>query len=131
MLELTATLTEEALNIFELLFGSLFKKTERAHADEFHKSGKAINEKVRLYAVVGGALIAARAAGGDPFAPIEAVLSWGRFKASVAEAHKLAQPEDFDYLSLLDDRYASIRKFAPLLPTEFEFHAVPATADLM
>jgi hypothetical protein len=29
--------------MFEQLIGSMFKKTERAHADEFHKSGKAIN----------------------------------------------------------------------------------------
>ena len=131
VLELTSTLTDEALNMFEQLIGSMFKKTERAHADEFHKSGKAINDKVRLYAQVGDALIEARAAGGDPFAAIEAVLSWDRFKASVTEAHKLAQPADFDYLSLLDDRYTSVRKFAPLLLTEFEFHAAPATADLM
>ena len=131
VLELTSTLTDEALNMFEQLIGSMFKKTERAHPDEFHKSGKAINDKVRLYAQVGDALIEARAAGGDPFAAIEAVLSWDRFKASVTEAHKLAQPADFDYLSLLDDRYTSVRKFAPLLLTEFEFHAAPATADLM
>lgn len=47
MLELTAMLTDQALNMFEQLIGSLFKRTERAHADEFHSSGKAINEKVR------------------------------------------------------------------------------------
>lgn len=49
----------------------------------------------------------------------------------MAEAHKLAQPEEFDYLALLDDRYASVRKFARLLLTEFEFHAAPAAADLL
>jgi pimeloyl-ACP methyl ester carboxylesterase len=68
VLELTSTLTDEALNMFEQLIGSMFKKTERAHADEFHKSGKAINEKVRLNAEIGDALIEARDAGGDPFA---------------------------------------------------------------
>jgi hypothetical protein len=57
VLELTSTLTDEALNMFEQLIGSMFRKTERAHADEFHKSGKAINEKVRLYAEIGDALI--------------------------------------------------------------------------
>ena len=57
VLELTATLTDEALNMFEHLIGSMFKKTERAHADEFHSSGKAINEKVRLYAQIGEILI--------------------------------------------------------------------------
>ena len=131
VLELMATLTDEALNMFEHLIGSMFKKTERAHADEFHNSGKAINEKVRLYARIGEALIEARAIGGDAFAAIEAVVSWSRFESTVAEAQKLAQPEDFDYLSLLDDRYTSVRKFAPLLLLEFEFHAAPAAADLL
>jgi TnpA family transposase len=131
VLELTAMLTDEALNMFEHLIGSLFKRTERAHADEFHSSGKAINEKVRLYAQIGEALIEARATGGNAFAAIEAILTWSRFESTVAEAHKLAQPEEFGYLALLDDRYASVRKFAPLLLTEFEFHAAPAAADLL
>jgi hypothetical protein len=34
-------------------------------------------------------------------------------------------------LALLDDRYASVRKFAPLLLAEFEFHAAPAATDLL
>jgi hypothetical protein len=86
---------------------------------------------VRLYARIGEVLIAARAAGGDPFAAIEAVLPWNRFESTVAEAHKLAQSEEFDYLALLDDRYASVRKFVPLLLMEFEFHAAPAATDLL
>ena len=130
-LELAATLTDEALNMFDHLVGKLFKKTERAHAAEFHNSGRAINEKVRLYAQIGEALIEARAAGGDAFAAIESVLSWDRFETTVAEAQKLAQPEEFDYLAMLDDRCGNLRKFAPLLLTEFEFHAAPATADLL
>jgi TnpA family transposase len=131
VLELTATLTDEALNMFEHLIASLFKKTARAHADEFHRSGKAINEKLRLYARIGEALIAARATRSDAFAAIENVLPWDRFESTVAEAHQLAQPEAFDSLALLDDRYASVRKFAPLLLTEFEFHAAPAATDLL
>ena len=57
VLELTATLTDEALNMFEHLVGQLFKRSERAHAEQFHASGKSIDEKVRLYAQVGQALI--------------------------------------------------------------------------
>ena len=131
VLELTATLTDEALNMFEHLIASLFKKTARAHADEFHRSGKAINEKLRLYARIGEALIAAKATSSDAFAAIEGVLPWNRFESTVAEAHKLAQPEAFDDLALLDDRYASVRKFAPLLLAEFEFHAAPVATDLL
>ena len=130
-LDLTATLTDEALNTFEHLVGKLFKKSERVHAEQFHASGKSINEKVRLYVQVGQALIEARSRGGDAFAAIEAVLPWTKFESTVAEAQTLAQPEEFDYLALLDDRYSSMRKFAPLLLEHFEFHAAPAATELV
>ena len=131
VLELKATLTDEALRMFEHLVGQLFKKSERTHAEQFHASGKSINEKVRLYARVGQALIQARFSGGDVFAAIEAVLPWPKFESAVAEAQTLAQPEAFDFLALLDDRYSSVRKFAPLLLAHFEFHAAPAAAELL
>ena len=131
VLELKATLTDEALRMFEHLVGQLFKKSERTHAEQFHASGKSINEKVRLYARVGQALIQARFSGGDVFAAIEAVLPGPKFESTVAEAQTLAQPEAFDFLALLDDRYSSVRKFAPLLLAHFEFHAAPAAAELL
>ena len=86
---------------------------------------------MRLYARVGQALIQARFSGGDVFAAIEAVLPWPKFESTVAEAQTLAQPEAFDFLALLDDRYSSVRKFAPLLLAHFEFHAAPAAAELL
>jgi TnpA family transposase len=131
VLELTATLTDEALNMFEHLIGQMFKKSERSHAEQFHSSGKSINEKVRLYARVGQALIEARSSGGDVFAAIDAVLPWPKFELTVAEAQTLAQPEGFDFLALLDERYSSVRKFAPLLLSHFEFHGAPAAAELL
>jgi Tn3 transposase DDE domain len=131
VLELAATLTDEALNMFEHLVGQMFKKSERAHAEQFHASGKSINEKVRLYARVGQALIEARSGGGDVFAAIESVLPWSKFESTVAEAQRLAQPEEFDYLSLLDERYSSVRKFATLLLANFEFRAAPAASELL
>jgi hypothetical protein len=105
--------------MFEHLVGKLFKKSERAHAEQFHASGKSINEKVRLYARIGQALIEARSSGADAFAAIEAVLPWPKFESTVAEAQTLAQPEEFDYLALLDERYGSVRKFARLLLAHF------------
>src|ERR1035438_5022503 len=130
-LESMSTLTDEALNMFDRLVGSFFKKAERTHADKFHRSGKAINEKVRLYAQIGQALIAAKANDSDPFRAIEQILPWDKFESSVTEAKALAQPEQFDSLSLLNERYASMRKFAPMLLANFEFQAAPGTADLL
>ena len=65
-----------------------------------------------------------------PDAAIEAVLPWSKFEPIVAEAQTLAQPVN-DYLALLDERYSSVRKFAPLLLAHFEFHAAPAADELL
>jgi hypothetical protein len=62
---------------------------------------------------------------------IEAVVPWLKFESTVAEAQTLAQPEEFDYLALLDERYGSVRRFAPLLLEHFEFHAAPSAAELL
>jgi len=50
-------------------------QARQAHAERFQQSGRAINEKVRLYASVGGALITARPAATDPYHAIKRILS--------------------------------------------------------
>ena len=42
-------------------------ESKRRHADRFHQSGKAINDKVRLYSRIDRALLEARQTRGDPF----------------------------------------------------------------
>jgi hypothetical protein len=76
---------------------------------------------VRLYAKVGAALVAARQQGRDPFAAIEAIVSWEAFSASVSEAEKLARNDDFDAPSLITEYYPQLRRYAPscLRPLNF------------
>src|SRR6266571_3477961 len=52
-------LVDQALEMHDKLLGQQFKKGERKQEDHIKKSRKAINEKVRLYARVGKALITA------------------------------------------------------------------------
>ena len=59
-LDLAASLTDQAINLFDRLIGTMFRKADERHARAFQADGRAINEKVRLYARVGAALIAAR-----------------------------------------------------------------------
>ena len=95
-LDLSAILTDQAIDLFDRLVGTMFRKAENRHARAFQADGRAINEKVRLYARVGAALIAAREGGQDPFDAIAAVIPWERFRASVAAAEALARSEEFD-----------------------------------
>jgi hypothetical protein len=83
MIETAATLTDEIIDLNDRLIGSFFTKSKNKYERAFADQGKAINDKVRLYAKVGAALVDAREQGRDPFAAIEAVVPWESFSASV------------------------------------------------
>lgn len=53
------------------ILGMLFNRAKQNHADRFQQSGKAINDKLRLYFRIGRALLEAKQNGGDPFEAIE------------------------------------------------------------
>jgi TnpA family transposase len=130
-LELSAGLTDQAVDLFDRLIGTMFRKAEGKHARAFQADGRAINEKVRLYARVGTALIAARDSRQDAFDAIATVIPWDRFRATVAEAEALARSEEFDAYQMLGEHYAGIRRWAPTFLDAFVFQSVPAAAPLM
>src|SRR5271165_4421384 len=130
-LDLAASLTDQAIDLFDRLIGAMFRKAEGRHVRAFQSDGRAINEKVRLYASVGAALIAAREDHQDAFDAIAAVIPWERFRTTVAEAEALARPEEFDVYQKLGEHYAGIRRWSPAFLDTFQFESVPASASLM
>jgi TnpA family transposase len=130
-LDLTASLTDQAVDLFDRLIGMMFRKAEGKHARAFQSDGRAINEKVRLYARVGTALIAARDSKLDAFDAIATVIPWDRFRATVAEAEALARSEEFDAYQMLTEHYGGTRRWAPAFLEAFVFQSVPAAAPLM
>lgn len=131
MIETGATLTDEILNLHDRLMGGFVTKSRNKYERAFAEQGKAINDKVRLYARVGAALVEAREQGRDPFAAIEAVVPWASFSASVKEAAELARDEDFSALSLIDEHYPQLRRYGPKLLDTFEFRAAPVARSLL
>jgi hypothetical protein len=131
LLDTQSTLIDEILDLHDRMVGSAFAKAKRAYETSFQEAGKAINEKVRLYAQVGQALIEAKDGGSDPFEAIERVISWGQFTQSVQKAEKLARPEDFDYLGLLSNHYSQLRRYMPAFLEAFEFEATPGAQNII
>ncbi len=103
VLDTASLITDETVDMHENFLGRQFKRAERKHLSEFQENGKAIHEKLRLYATVGQALIDAKEQAQDPFAAIERFLPWDAFRASVLEAEKLSQPAGFDHLARIAD----------------------------
>jgi Transposase. len=86
---------------------------------------------VRLFGRIGQVLIEAKQAGGDPFAAIEAIMSWDAFAESVTEAQKLAQPEDFDFLHRVGENYTTLRRYAPEFLAVLKLRAAPAAKNVL
>lgn len=130
LLDTLATLTDETLDLHDRLIGTFFSKARHKHEREFAADGRAVNDKVRLYAKVGAALIASKAAQTDPFAAIEEILPWEAFLASVNEAQALSRDAAFDALEMLTDYFSTLRKYAPSFLEAFEFRGAPVTGSL-
>ena len=130
-LDFTASLTDQAIDLFDRLVGGMFRKAEGRHARAFQADARVINEKVRLYARVGAALIAAQTDQQDAFGAIRSVIPWERFCKTVAEAEALARPEEFDAFQNLGEHYAGIRRWSPAFLSAFAFESVPASASLL
>ncbi len=131
VLDLSASLTDQAMDLFDRLVGAMFRKAEGRHARAFQADARAINDKVRVFARIGAALVAGREQKQDGYEAIVALMSWDKFCASVAEAEALARPEEFDAYSNLGEHYAAIRKWSPAFLKTFTFESVPAAASLM
>src|SRR5690242_21499909 len=86
VLDITAGLTDRAVDLFDRLVGAMFRRAEDRQDRALRSDARAINEKVRLYARIGAALIAAHDGKQDAFEALAGVIPWDRFRASVAEA---------------------------------------------
>ena len=126
-----ATVTDEIIDLHDRIIGKLFNAAKNKHQQQFQASGKAINDKVRLYGRIGQALIEAKQNGGDPFAAIEAVMPWDTFAASVTEAQTLARPADFDFLHHIGESYATLRRYAPHFLDVLKLRAAPAAKGVL
>ena len=130
-LDLATHLTDQAIDLFERLIGGMFRRAEGRRVRAFQSDARAINEKVRLYARVGAALMAAHDGETDPFSAITSVIPWERFRVTVAEADALARPEAFDQYQKLADHYAGVRRWSPAFLAAFTFEGTPAAASLL
>jgi hypothetical protein len=130
-IEARATVIDEIVELHDRIIGVLFNRAKHSHEQQFQQSGKAINDKVRLFWRIGDALLEAKRTGVDPFTAIESILPWDDFAQSVTEAKELAQSENFDYLHRLGDRYSQVRRYAPAFLDALQMTAAPAAREIL
>ncbi len=131
VIEAKATLIDEIVDLHDHIMGSIFNSAKNSHENEFKRSGKAINDKVRLYWRIGNALVEAKQTGEDPFSLIESIITWDEFTKSITEAEHLSKPESFDYYNLVGNSYSQIRRYIPAFLEAIELNAAPAAKDIL
>ena len=131
VLDTMPRLTDEAISTFERLIGRLFRRAERRAKDALQRDARLINEKVKLLAEIGEALIGAKAAGEDPYCAVQAVMDWPTFEAAVREAKALVRRDAPDYAALADSNHALLRRIGPGFLSAFNFQGVAAAKSVL
>ena len=92
------------------------------------RDARAINDKVRLLAKLGAALIEARENGADWQAAVASAIGWDKLARSVEEAKRMARPDKVDLSALAARAWPVLHRLGPLFLGSLQFHAVPAAA---
>ncbi len=130
LIEQQAELTDQAMAMHIQLTRQMANTSENRQRRELHRDGRAINRKLGEYGEVGRALITAHDEGRDLLQALITVIAWKDFVASIEEVEKLVRPADFDYLAEAEHRYNTMRQYAPLLWSQFEFEGGEDTTSL-
>jgi hypothetical protein len=132
VIEQEARLSDAAVEMFDRLMGALFRRAERKHAERLADRAKEQEGLVRMHALSGRALVAARRNGTDPFAAIEAAVGWDAYEKSVDQAAGVADVADAgNSLPEVVERYASARRFAPTFLQTFAFRSYRKSDPLL
>ena len=85
-----------------------------------------MNDKVRLLAKLGAALIAAKAGDSDLDGAVTSAVGWEKLAASVAEAERLVRPDKVDLPALAARAWPVLHRLGPVFLEVFRLRAVPA-----
>jgi Domain of unknown function (DUF4158) len=128
VLDTITRLTDDIVALFDRAVGRVLRRAEIREQDVLIRDSRAINDKVRLLARLGTALIEARETGADLQEAVASAIGWDKLARSVEEAKRLAPPDKSDLSALATRAWPILHRLGPLFLGSLQFHAVPAAA---
>jgi TnpA family transposase/transposase len=128
VLDATTRLTDEGVGLFDRAVGRMFRRAEVREQNALLRDARAINDKVRLLAKLGGALIKARDAKADLETAVAEAVGWDRLARGVAEAERIARPDKADLPARAARAWPVLHRLGPLFLGAFRLRAIPAAA---
>lgn len=93
VIDTSARLTYDGVVLFDRAVGRMFRRAEAREEAAVLRNARAVNDKVRLLARLGAALIEAKQSGKDLDGAVAVAVGCDRLAASVAQANKAPNPE--------------------------------------
>lgn len=131
VLDTTVRLTDDGVTLFDRAVGRMFRRAELREESAVLSGARAVNDKVRLLAKLGTALIKAKAGGADLDGAVAVAVGWEKLAASVAEAERLARPDKADLPALAARAWPVLHRLGPVFLDAFKLRAVPAAASTL
>lgn len=115
LIDLEARLIDAALDIADKLIGSMFRRATTMQQRRYTASSRKVARLMRLFRITIDTLAQADEDGRDPIAALEASVGWPALMKARGQVGEIADLVEQDPLVIAGDRYATLRKFAPLL----------------
>jgi TnpA family transposase len=128
VLDTTARLTDDGIGLFDRAVGRMFRRAEAREESALLRDARAVNDKVRLLAKLGAALIAAKESDANLDGAVAAAVGWEKLAANVAEAERLVRPDKVDLPALATRAWPVLHRLGPMFLDAFQLRAVPAAA---
>ena len=130
-LEWRMSLADVVVETHDRIVGRLYRASERLCSTRIADEKAAVQDTLKSFAEIGGALIGAQDDGAALEGIIAAVPGWERFKSLVATASALTNVLAADPLSRVLDGYHRFRLYAPRMLRLFDMQAAPVAAPLL
>ena len=131
VLDTIVRLTDDGVALFDRAVGRMFRRAEVREESAVLSDARAVNDKVRLLAKLGVALIKAKAGGADLDGAVATAVGWEKLAASVAEAERLARPDKADLPALAARAWPVLHRLGPVFLDAFKRRAVPTAASTL
>lgn len=128
VLDTWTRLIDEGIALFDRAVARMFRRAETQEQNSVLRNARAVNDKIRVLAKLGTALLEAKQGGADLDQAVAASVGWDRLAASVAEAERLARPDKADLPALAARAWPVLHRLGPLFLGTFRLRAVPAAA---
>jgi TnpA family transposase len=129
--EMEAVLTDAGLTMFDKMLGGVFRRADRAYKENVVDRAKTLDASTRALIGMAKAMLSAKDSGEDQIAAVERALGWERLKTMVAEAEQVVANTRGDVLGEMIDRYATVRRIAPVVLDAFTFRSWKSDDSLL